>query len=395
MKERGIIQPVTLWLQGMRVIDGFHRSVAAQRLGWNEIPCYVVDCNEDAFWDARIQSARQHHKIENERLTAWIVESWKSSEFYSPHSIDANLLGMYRESPEYLSLIETLWLVYRKNYYRPLEQLHAEREKNGGFVDIRELNTRREIGFPGLSIWLQDKATKWGVGERAIVESILLSSPMKMSSISFGRAEREVRINEAPDRLAIEKDLPFSERQKIAQSLIAPSASRKHYLFDDVREWAENEIIGKPVSTQTVTFDKFLRAKEDGAIQRRKSEEKDKELFAQTPQGLAEAHKVNVRIVKEAMSSVEYRIESIDRFISDSPDFSLPVAEAIATLTNFHNEHFKRKDTKLKDLVTARNAQLRREIKALNDQVASLKRALEAKQVATPKLRNVMVEHSQ
>ena len=56
MKERGIIQPVTLWLQGMRVIDGFHRSVAAQRLGWTEIPCYVVDCSEDAFWDARIQS---------------------------------------------------------------------------------------------------------------------------------------------------------------------------------------------------------------------------------------------------------------------------------------------------------------------------------------------------
>ena len=114
MKERGIIQPVTLWLQGMRVIDGFHRTVAAQRLGWDEIPCYVVDCSEDAFWDARIQSARQHHRIENERLNAWMMESWKTTEWYKPSLIDPQLRELYTSIDSEtlsvtLSIIETLW----------------------------------------------------------------------------------------------------------------------------------------------------------------------------------------------------------------------------------------------------------------------------------------------
>jgi ParB-like chromosome segregation protein Spo0J len=81
LQSSGMVQPVTVWLQDLRIIDGFHRTEAAKRLGWSEISCNVIDCTEDAFWDARIQSAKQHHAIEAQRLEAWMLESWKATEW--------------------------------------------------------------------------------------------------------------------------------------------------------------------------------------------------------------------------------------------------------------------------------------------------------------------------
>lgn len=86
LKANGLIQPVAVWLgptgkpDKPRIIDGFHRVVAAERLGWTDINCNQIDCSEEGFWDARIQSAKQHHDIETDRLLAWIGECWKSSQ---------------------------------------------------------------------------------------------------------------------------------------------------------------------------------------------------------------------------------------------------------------------------------------------------------------------------
>jgi carboxyl-terminal processing protease len=55
MRNNGMIQDVTVWLQDMRIIDGFHRTEAARRLALPAIRCKVVDCSEAAFWDARIK----------------------------------------------------------------------------------------------------------------------------------------------------------------------------------------------------------------------------------------------------------------------------------------------------------------------------------------------------
>jgi len=397
MKERGVIQPVTLWLQGMRVIDGFHRSVAAQRLGWNEIPCYVVDCNEDAFWDARIQSARQHHRIEDERLSAWVTESWRSTEWYKPELIDPSLLGMYHQSPEYLSLVETLWIVYRKH-----------RLQNSSFCfdglshDAYLERMKRYLASPdgtdpryeGITDWLNAKARRWGIHPAKISDIILESSPMHIPGIDFIVDKEKTSMTAAPDRLAAEKDLSLAERQKIAKYLTAPNQQRKHYDYQEIKDWAEAEVINGEKEDPT-PFADSLRLKRDSQLRDQALRQENELQFLQTPQGQAEAHKRKVQTVKEAMSRVAWTAESVDHLIADSPDFSLPVAEAIATLTAFHNEHFKRKDTKIKDLVTARNAQLRREIKALTEKVESLERALNTKQAVTPRLKNVMVEHAQ
>lgn len=81
LKAGGLVQPVTVWLQDFRIIDGFHRTEAAKRLGWTEIDCVVKDCDEGTFWDARIQSARQHHRITNDRFLAWMLEAWQTTEW--------------------------------------------------------------------------------------------------------------------------------------------------------------------------------------------------------------------------------------------------------------------------------------------------------------------------
>lgn len=82
MRLDGVVgQPIAIWLNGSRIIDGFHRTVAAQRLGWAEIDCVVTDCDEERFWDLRIQSAKQHASVEQERLEAWIWECWNASQW--------------------------------------------------------------------------------------------------------------------------------------------------------------------------------------------------------------------------------------------------------------------------------------------------------------------------
>lgn len=80
IQQVGIVQPIALWLQGMRVIDGFHRSLAAQELGLPEVPAIVVDCDAEAFWDARIQSAKQHTDISDERLAEWVYQCWLATD---------------------------------------------------------------------------------------------------------------------------------------------------------------------------------------------------------------------------------------------------------------------------------------------------------------------------
>lgn len=396
MKERGIIQPVTLWLQGMRVIDGFHRSVAAQRLGWKEIPCYVVDCDEDAFWDARIQSARQHHRIEDVRLSTWVTESWRATEWYKPELVDPGLLDVYHHSPEYLSLVETLWIIYRKHALQNRNSVVFDSLSHDAFLErmyrLVESPDGIDSKYHGIDNWLNAKARRWGIPASRIADIILASSPMRIPPLEPIIWEK-TGLDSVPDRLAAEKNLPLSTRQKIAEYLTAPDRQRKHYDYKEVKEWAEAEVINSNKETP-VSFADSVRLKKADEIEKRHLAYDEKMKYEQTPQGQADAHKRKVQTAKEAMERITWTAESVDNLISDSQEFSAPIAEAIAFLIDFHNAHFKRKDTKLKDLVVARNAKLRKQVKDLTDKVESLERALAAKQSVAPRLKNVMVEHS-
>lgn len=373
MKERGIIQPVTLWLQGMRVIDGFHRSVAAQRLGWKEIPCYVVDCSEDAFWDARIQSARQHHKVEQARLNAWILESWKTTEWYKPEAVDPKLVEMSKKTDVFRCVLGRKPLTEddRIALLSLSENLWAE---NGS--ELRE--------------WINAKSHMWGLSGEDIAREI-------RKYVGLHEVADDTR-SQIIDKLSREKDLSLAQRAMVSDG--TSGARPAIYLSDtaELSEWIDNEIVhsaeGKPSHFNEFRWRKQAE-KNRTEIEERQLEYGRKAKYEQTPQGQAEAHNRKVQTVKEAADRAVWALQSIEHLITDSKEFSEPIAEAIASLTAFHNEQFRRRDTQLKDRLATNNAKLRKEVKGLTEEVASLKRALNAKQLATPRLPHVMVEHSQ
>lgn len=63
------------------IMDGFHRTNVAVNLGYQSIQALLYDCTEDEFWDKRISQAKKHHAVEDARLHAWIVSSWRQTEF--------------------------------------------------------------------------------------------------------------------------------------------------------------------------------------------------------------------------------------------------------------------------------------------------------------------------
>lgn len=374
MKERGIIQPVTLWLQGMRVIDGFHRAVAAQRLGWKEMPCYVVDCSEDAFWDARIQSAKQHHSISDIRLAVWIHDSWKSSEWYiAAQSNDDN--GTYglmpkknRLADEMMPLIRSLWEVYRK--------------KTGG-------DPRGHIELDGISGWLNHKAKIWGV-EHYIIAEILLD---KMGVTRRWDDAGYIAI----DELSRKFDLSFDQRQMIARETGFANIPKRYgngWDYDEVEEWVKEEF--DKDSSDVLPLSKFVEAKVKNEAEKKKADAAAREQFYQSPQGQAETHKRKLQTVRESADRAVFAIQSVEHMITDSKDFSDPIAEAIATLTKFHNDHFTKANTRLSSRLSSNNAKLRGQVKQLEQEVASLRRALDAKIAVPPsKLKDVVIQYGE
>jgi len=142
IKANGLIQPITVWLGGdkPRIIDGFHRLEAYRRIGRTEIPAITQDCTEEAFWDARIQSAKQHHEIERDRLLSWIAECWAASRLCAKMGEEwGGILG---------SLATELW--------------EKTQGHNSGWELPKELDG-----------WIITHAKKWGCSPNELLEGIL------------------------------------------------------------------------------------------------------------------------------------------------------------------------------------------------------------------------------
>ena len=159
LQDNGIIQPVTVWKSGNRIIDGFHRTEAARRLGWKTILCTVINCDEEAFWDARIQSAKQHHSISNRRLSEWLFELWKSTEWakdardtdgiladYEKFGIDKKVSDKEREMLPFLEWVYQHYQIGKHTVYTA-----GSGEILVGKSDSPEL------------MWMAAKADVWGV----------------------------------------------------------------------------------------------------------------------------------------------------------------------------------------------------------------------------------------
>jgi len=160
LEEHGLIQRITVWLRDNRIIDGFHRAVAAARLGWESVAVDVVDCTEEQFWNARIISARQHHEVEDERLAVWIFECWKQTKWYVPikPDKDGQLPRAYSNSGMDFTLLEMVWTVFRKKRKIGLREHQLE-----SYTPDEEQ----------LVIWMDARAKQWGVSAVRIADAVL------------------------------------------------------------------------------------------------------------------------------------------------------------------------------------------------------------------------------
>lgn len=197
LQASGLIQPLTLWQgpAGRRVIDGFHRIAAAKLLGWTEIDAIVQEVSEEAFWDARIQSARQHASISNDRLAVWVTSCWQSSEWPSKLNLSqwrpgkddvANGFRFRRKptqpmTPAHKQVAEALWL------------LRTDQVQHGD--------------FDRLSAWFSDKATKWSMTIEEL-ETIIYG----LVGLPQPNAEFEV--------VAASKGITFDQRNALANDVV-------------------------------------------------------------------------------------------------------------------------------------------------------------------------------
>lgn len=329
LAANGIIQPVTVWLQGMRIIDGFHRTEAAKRLNWTAIPCHVIDCSEDAFWDARIQSAKQHHTVVAARLDAWIMESWRLTEWYIPDDERGEKWSLYR------GVWNALFGFNRENGYL------------GYFFDASPL-----------LLWLSDKAARWGMSEHALARSILSGINSRALDDMIGRG------------------LTFEQAIRASEGLRHESP-RGYASEIGVKTWLDSEI--KTDKQQPKAFYDF-------DVERKADKARTQAQFLQTPQGKARAEQKEAQVrlekVKDGLRNAQLDIGSMSPVIGRVPEAPAMLAEFAQFVADFAAKHFPGIEVAKPNPVSLDNARLRAENSKLRERVASLERALGSKQAA-------------
>jgi hypothetical protein len=191
LKNGGLVQPVTVWLNDFRIIDGFHRTEAAKRLGWAEIECIVKDCDEETFWDARIQSAKQHHGITEERLISWISECWKATDWMIEAENSENVLMQIAEA------------------------IHSIKKASGPIaVDPEKLESIEGSVY----LWLTSKAQLWQVEFNELKDMVYASLTKAVFYTRWPNMTGKF-FGHTFDEIAVSADLSLGQRLGLEQML--------------------------------------------------------------------------------------------------------------------------------------------------------------------------------
>lgn len=377
MKERGVIQPVTIWLTGMRIIDGFHRTQAAINLGWDKIPCHVVDCDEDSFWDARIQSAKQHHKIEGKRLSAWLFEAWSKSTVALTFSPSVELARLYPQvEARYLALFEAVWDLRNDTLGRWRFGINKDRESPSPVAEA-------------ILAWLDEKSSKWGIARFELGKRILLHTGLDV----------DIVYNSELVRVAAEMNLTLGQLLDIYASIGIPTDRAGRSL---IRQWIEKEYLAKTQGDRRplIEFvDEYKRIeKREGkrlAHERAAAKLREIEEWEKTAQGQAETRQRKIERVIQAAEHARDSLQYVDHLIDGSKDFATPIAGCISDLVAFYNKHFPSPKMRIRDVVKVSNSALTKENDALKLRVASLERALNSKTVVAKKIKDTTVVYGE
>lgn len=438
MRNNGMIQDVTVWLQDMRIIDGFHRTEAARRLGWKSMRCKVVDCSETAFWDARIQSARQHHKIEGERLQVWIRECWRNSDWPDVIAVmkdgqikatNPNIIDAFVSERRERNIIEPKgkferWLVEERGikYWHDLSEVSdSEMRKVKGMGPARRAEYRKK----------QEQAEKY----------LSLDNTNPLSTL-FGPGETWTEEDEALTVAIFIATSPKRDRGDLAQSLGAWFKDKAKQwginvdwlvesIFSELvdqkeilstarflRDMGENPTIGDTTAVAKIlpvngyyrqsddtereaagylknrregeTWDRYrARIRDEDYLSRKRQMEAEalrKQMWEESDAGKEAARKDNEKRATELyrlnLVNASNYIRSCGHYIQSVPAAPAMLAEFAQFVADFSAEHFPDMQVASPNPVALENSRLRAENARLKERISSLERALGSKQAA-------------
>lgn len=355
IKAYGLLQSPNIWLKEMRIIDGFHRVVACQRLGLPEIDCIVTECDEEAFWDARIIAAKPHSGISEQRLAKWIIDCWKSSEWFVPFDEQRS----------------------RDEFGRFSASGHA-----GGWSDMDKIAVAQALWTmhenKSIRLWFHDKAKKWGVEPQRILTSLGF---LNMFDRKKGSGAHHVL-----DNIVESTNVSVLEAQAIAPQIA-------HIKLADVKtegELAVQWVKDKKDSKTNLNFRDYAKIEEsrlvreivDKSEQKLKLERERHELFFKSPAGKAELHKQALAKLDREIDVIFNSVEFLD--ISEFPESLRRLTSLISAIENKMEEAFPDhvKKTKVNPFI-AENIELRRQLQEQQRKIESLERALNSKQAST------------
>lgn len=448
MRNNGMIQDVTVWLQDMRIIDGFHRTEAARRLGLPAIRCKVVDCSEAAFWDARIQSARQHHTIEGERLQVWIRECWRNSDWPDVIALmkdgqlrasNPNVIDAYMANRNEMCVIKPQnrferWLVEDCGlaYWYELSTISDDAmRKVKGLGPERRAKFRaqqkraEEILSLNNANPLSALSRKWTEEDEALTVAIFLASDMNNTkgdlSVSLGAwfKDKATQWGISIDWLV---NLVFSElvdTREIAKGCDILRGAVENYTIGDAAALAvalpidgyyltsdtENEM-KQYISDRNrgETWEHYRKRARDADYLERKARAESEALrqkaWAESEAGKEAERREKEKSVRDSIrQNIEYaracvsRCNTID--IKSVPDAPALLAEYAQFVADFAAEHFPDVQIAQPNPVALENSRLRSENAKLKERIASLERALGSKQAAGEMLSSAMAWSSE
>ena len=408
-KNGRMFEPVTVWLQGMRIVNGFHRTEAAKRLGWESMPCLVQDSTEDEFWDARIIAAKPHKEVEPKRLAAWMLESWRQEfgdkaisvedvkEAYRKFGIEFEQESISNETLQVLTIIDTFRMEYNslpREVKVGTETVELYRTKKGK-VTYGERPIWHKRDSTAIESWFETKAAKWGVSvsgiETMLLSAVGLNEVLIKKILIAGRNSRRPIAEMFAIVNQVNKDIyvsPYGNSWNFDTSWIEAVDSGEFagvpYVDYVIQKEQEKENSEREQQEQ---FMREVLAQNEAARLRR-------EQYEQTPQGKAERER---QIIDGCRSDMTKKLAFAVSEIRTIPANFIMVPEAPAMLAEFAQfvadfsaEHFPDVQVAQPNPVALENSRLRAENAKLKERIASLERALGSKQAAGEMLSSAM-----
>ena len=412
-KNGRMVEPVTVWLQGMRIINGFHRTEAAKRLGWESMPCLIQDLTEDEFWDARIIAAKPHKEVEPERMAAWMLESWRNSFGLNSINVDAlnELLDRFgitdrlsEEQLQMIALVDALDSYESGDEYINSRRVFAGEEKvEDGFTKSgRKRFVTRQIwekrGPTEFEQWFESKADRWGVPVKTIASSIEKTA-RKVVGIQYKKEPYNNWRIEYETGNWSRKELPLVE-------YIARLEAKKRY-EQYTPKWASDVARGAAAVTDIGVYAQEEKEKL-AELDRQRDERARRKLEAYETQKLEKDQKLMRQLEEDqkardrTFSTPKWRLQALHSILhraryelnsiatEDLPEAPAMIAEFAQFVADFSAKHFPDMQVAQPNPVALENSRLRAENAKLKERIASLERALGSKQAAGEMLSSAM-----